>query len=141
MMNDCYKFRVYSNIGQNYIDEERLKYFFIGADGELYLQRKDESVLPINQEQYIVEFYTGLPDKNGKLIYKGDIFKAIVINSFPDDKCLNKTIIGQVSYFAKECMFAFSSYSPINLSEIEIIGNIHENPEFLEQSNLIKVEK
>lgn len=74
---------------------------------------------------------TGLKDKNGKHIYEGDIFKATVINSFPDDKCLNKTIIAQVSYFSKECAFAFSSYQPINLFEIEVIGNIHENPELL----------
>lgn len=80
----------------------------------------------------ILEQCTGLTDKNGKLIYEGDIFKATVINSFPGDKCLNQTIIGQVSYYTKECAFAFSAYKPINLFKIEIIGNIHENEELLQ---------
>lgn len=93
---------------------------------------QDSHVCTYDDNACILEQCTGLRDKNGKLIYEGDIFKAIVINSFPSDKCLNKTIIGQVSYYPKECAFAFSAYQPINLFKIEIIGNIHEDEELLE---------
>ena len=87
----------------------------------------------LKDEDSIVEQCTGLKDVNGELIYEGDIFTAEVINSFKDDPCLNKIIGGQVAYYANEASFTFTRYAPINLHNIEIVGNIHENADILEK--------
>lgn len=135
--NNRFKFRVWD------VQEQKFMYFDLSDKGSLsdfeYFATEE---CPDYNEQIrcpdancwalIIEQCTGLTDKNGKLIYEGDIFKATVINSFPGDKCLNQTIIGQVSYYTKECAFAFSAYNPINLFKIEIIGNIHEDAELLQ---------
>ncbi len=112
--NNRFKFRVWDNNFKKY------------RNG---LAIQNSHVCTYDDNSCILEQCTGLTDKNGKLIYEGDIFKATVINSFPGDKCLNQTIIGKVSYYTKECAFVFSAYKPINLFEIEIIGNIHEDAE------------
>ncbi len=74
--------------------------------------------------------YTGLKDKNGKRIFEGDIirktnegrhaqiFTADIRTSF----CTNeKVYYGPCDYVIESC-------------EYEIIGNIHDNPELLEDS-------
>lgn len=78
-------------------------------------------------ENAIIEQCTGLTDKNGKLIYEGDVFEATVLNSFDGDHLIEKRIRGQVSFFTDAASFAFAAYSPCNLGELEIIGNIHDN--------------
>ncbi|EAA0076098.1 hypothetical protein JIL33_000299 [Listeria monocytogenes] len=84
--------------------------------------------------------YTGLKDKNGKKIFEGDI----VAFSEDDFHVFNS----QVEYFSEDGYPAFdikvpstyyfdsnvfSEVSMSGLYEIEVIGNIHENPELLEE--------
>lgn len=87
---------------------------------------------------------TGLKDKNGKLIYKGDI----VITYYAGEPT------GQTYIYRWEAPAFYVEpfekgkpsgrhyyYFAVENERCEIIGNVHENPELLEQSNLIKVEK
>lgn len=70
----------------------------------------------------IVMQYTGLKDKNGKEIYAGDI--------------LNGRILGtpfQVQWYASQFRSGFGL--PTSYKELEIIGNIYENPELVEEKN------
>lgn len=72
--------------------------------------------------------YTGLKDKNGVEIYKGDIIKhsdKYYIAKF--DLIFGLRFIDSRGYYV-------IPIEPINRSQtsIEIIGNIHENPELLE---------
>ena len=72
--------------------------------------------------------YTGLKDKNGREIYEGDIFSPELIEENGFVEWDNKD-----SYFK----LVFSDFSePLYcyyMDELEVIGNIYENPELLEK--------
>ena len=69
--------------------------------------------------------YSGLTDKNGKKIFEGDICKHRSNYS-------GEYVISVVTY-TDGCFLAMSdNNSGFNLSDkLEIIGNIHDNPELL----------
>lgn len=80
--------------------------------------------------EYILMQCTGLKDKNGELIYEGDIVKADntsfqvtfeVLNGGFICRHLHGTICSSNKYFD-------------SLQNSEIIGNIYENPELLENN-------
>jgi hypothetical protein len=78
-------------------------------------------------EDYEIEQFTGLLDKNGKPIYEGDIL-------FDEGEYGGKRI---VIWDAGMCQFALNNCLGHPLVRgcekyLEIIGNIHENPELLE---------
>lgn len=70
--------------------------------------------------------YTGLKDKNGNEIYEGDITKDKYVIMFHKQKAL----FAEHFYSTFQDTWNLSSY-PISSQGIEVIGNIHENPELL----------
>jgi len=89
--------------------------------------------ISINHEDLILMQYTGIKDKNGKEIYEGDIVKAIQVDDYyPDDK--PEEIITVITIDKKTEISGYSMGGPdgqTTFKEIEVIGNIYENPEMM----------
>lgn len=72
---------------------------------------------------------TGLKDKNGKLIYEGDIVE--VINCRGVNAVVEYNLEG-AKFILKGEKFAPSALQHIRRDYFEVIGNIYENPELSE---------
>lgn len=82
-----------------------------------------------NVDEKTVGQYIGLTDdKNGKKIFEGDIVKML----FRDDICeINPIIWSSYDFRYKVKSEDGVSYSFDNTANLEVIGNIHDNPELL----------
>lgn len=125
-MQDRFKFRVWGGKCVGYLND-----YFIMGNGETGMKfKKKLFVIFTEPKNVIFEQCTGLKDKNGKIIFEGDIVTC------GDDR---KWVIiwddsfWQVKEIRQDCCININALTWCNCDELEVIGNIHENPELLEK--------
>lgn len=91
--------------------------------------------MPLRESGHIVQWYTGLPDKNGNDICGGDILDCSYINPMSKE-IVRKLyeVISEDGCFKAKCI-GHSPYGDTLLYFVNekgaVIGNIYENPELL----------
>ncbi|MET1203430.1 YopX family protein [Enterococcus faecalis] len=82
---------------------------------------------------YVIMQSTGLKDKNGVEIFEGDVLYYIPFETHIN----NSIIVFEKGSFCKKMLRngKLTSVKFIDSEEYEVIGNIHENPELLEEEN------
>jgi uncharacterized phage protein (TIGR01671 family) len=84
--------------------------------------------------------YTGLNDKNDKEIYIGDITKCLEVTDTRTDEYISEVFEEECEVLVHDSRTSdtpiaifFPHPNQIPLTEIEIIGNIYDNPELLQE--------
>lgn len=122
-MNDRFKFRVWNK-------EQQILHY--GAERAYDDMRGDPIIYAccfgelLDNDNYIVEQCTGLKDKNGNLIYEGDIIKDMFGHKFAIKWNQEDVMFdGSILCYDPEYSDRFDLYVGAT-DDVEIIGNIHE---------------
>lgn len=120
-MNDRYKFRIWD------LKRKTIRQVWsITPFGVVVNDVKTESY-KIPLDDCVIMQCTGLKDKNGKLIYEGDIIRQ-------SDGCIGFIVWQDVSYWIESpgSHARDLEHTPYYES-VEVVGNIYENPELREE--------
>ena len=87
---------------------------------------------PYFSQQLKVMQYTGLKDKNGKEVYEGDILKGNHSKFSRKPPVDNDIVIWRGNGWKRKSYNGeMEVYPDIDVRSMEVIGNIHENPELV----------
>jgi len=129
-MNRELKFRAWDKLNKSFIypDKGYQGHYVLTLDGKFQNLQNGSG-----GDEYVVQQYTGLKDKNGKDIYKGDLINFSVNNTVElgdadimDYKNQDVHYSGEYAGF----MFGEDGFTPLDriiMTSIEVVGNIFEN--------------
>lgn len=127
MSNDRFKFRVWDKKNSEYVPEGEMcdVHCLLHRDGTLdcgiaYDDGYAGGIDWVKTEDAVIEQCTGLKDKNGKLIFEGDVLQA------PGQTIAYKVQWAHHGFVVKVGFSSAKSYPMSNCEMFEIIGNIHE---------------
>lgn len=139
MTNNRFLFRAWDKSFQKYC--ENVIVSTINGEITVYERLVNGNTALIPPTHVVLEQCTGLRDKNGRLIYEGDIVR-IFYDHF-NGTFTEKEVVGPVKWESGTWVVNNSllNHSPeydethLESAAVEVIGNIHENPELLEANN------
>lgn len=104
------------------------QYMDLCGETHYYITPQDDSIATYEVDPETVGQFTGMLDKNDKRIFEGDIVDILTENEET----------GIVTYedggfWVNADGFNVDFHSNINGTDLEIIGNIHDNPELLKE--------
>jgi uncharacterized phage protein (TIGR01671 family) len=126
-MNRQIKFRVWDNQNNDWLINQRIEDYpveLLYSDHKFYIAHSLS-----NLDNYVIQQYTGLLDKNGIDIYEGDVLKCKGFDGWFDTVGFYYNVT--VKYNTVESgdsHIAGFAYIPMDR---EVIGNIFENSELL----------
>lgn len=133
-MNDRFKFRFWYF---NYIEKkwkQEICVNLMSIDGSgLPFDNTEGGAYTEYDTEYITEQCTGLKDKNGKLIFEGDIVRRYVgLGKHGSQKTEDIDVVKWHTngYVLENYCDYFA-----DTDDFEVIGNIHENPDLLENKD------
>ena len=120
-MSRDWSYRVWDKREKTYSD----KAFSIDQYGLLYVQDED-GYWEEASARYIFEFSTGLKDMNGKEIYDGDILEYdwYTYGDRPAYRVKSQVVFDDMGARVEDDRIR-------NCSNVEVVGNVHEDPELV----------
>ena len=127
------KFRVWDVKNKKFLPES---YFAILGNGKLIVTLSGyyNDFTNTNQDDYVIQQYTGLTDKNGNLIFEGDIVQYNQNSSYDNMDFIAKWSDDKLGFiFQSNSGEQLVNQTPhLNrFKHLEVVGNIFENPELL----------
>lgn len=129
-MEDRFTFRAWNIAQKRYMEDLRLigfgelNTFREVEEAELDKYGQPQHYTVYEEDEVVLEQCTGLKDKNGKLIYEGDLIKS------PNNSNLLEVIWEESSWHTKEYKPNWKNElildSLVAFYGVEIVGNIHE---------------
>ena len=139
MSNDRFKFRIWDNNLHKFINSD-MTHYYINPSGKVLLENGPvDAYIDVTKypERYVIEQCTSMKDKTGRLIYEGDI---CLLYGRKYEICWKNGGFGYLDYpicadkdgyiFSNTVPFLDHRYLDELLARIEVVGTIHDNPEW-----------
>ncbi len=123
-MQERFRFRAWDTLKKQYFHDVQFQY---DDEVECFGYMLDDTY----KERYVVEQCTGLKDKNGNLIFEGDIVEY-KIPGIPKISAIVHWSPNSVHFWKGSQDLATYKKTTV------IVGNIHENPELIPKSEIYR---